>query len=180
MRTRLIWCAALSVGFGLLVTGCAWGVVTNAETGEPVEGARVIYVDSEGTANTKLTGASGLYRFDAVEGDRIPAKGPTTFIVLAPGYQVLRVQRDLEYDDNAPGTWEIQNFELTRLLAPTRTPMPMPSSTPTATVTPSRTPTPTPTHTPTPTPTPTATATQTPGGIMPFAISMTPTPTQTP
>jgi hypothetical protein len=163
MRARLICCAAAFVGLGLLITGCAWGVVTDAETGEPVEGARVIYVDSEGTANAKETGESGLYRFDAVEGDRIPAKGPTTFVVLAPGYQVLRVERDLGYDDNDLGTWEIQNFQLTRLHTPTRTPTASPSASMTVTVTPSptRTLTPTPTRTATPTPTPTATATAT-------------------
>ena len=160
MRTRRIWCAAVFVGLALLATGCAWGVVTDAETGEPIDGASVIYVDSVGVAGAKVSGPSGLYRFDATEGDRIPARGPTTFLVLAPGYQVLRVERGLAYDDNDLGTWEIQNFELTRLLTPTRTATPLPSSTltATATLTPTRTRTPTPTATPTPTPTPTPTA----------------------
>ena len=171
MRTRLIWCAAAFVGLAFLVTGCAWGVVTDAETGEPVEGARVIYVDNVGVAGVKLTGPSGLYRFDATEGDRIPARGPATFVILAPGYQVLRVERGLAYDDNDLRTWEIQNFELTRLRTPTRTATPLPSSTltATATLTPTRTRTPTPTATQTPTPTPTPTATA--------AVTETPTAT---
>jgi hypothetical protein len=146
--------------------------VTDAETGEPIDGATVIYVDSAGAAGAKLTGDSGLYRFDATEGDRIPGRGPATFIVLAPGYQVLRVARGLAYDDNDLGTWEIQNFELARLRTPTRTATPLPSSTltATATLTPTRTRTPTPTATPTPTPTPTVTA----------APTETPTATGTP
>ena len=180
MKTRIVWYSALLVGLALLATGCAWGVVTDAETGEPIDGATVIYVDSAGVAGAKLTGDSGLYRFDATEGDRIPGRGPATFVVLAPGYQVLRVERGLAYDDNDLGTWEIQNFELTRVRTPTRTPTSVPSSTPTPTatrtptrtVTPTRTPTPTLTATPTPTPTPTATAT----GV----ATETPTATATP
>ena len=161
MKTRIVWYSALLVGLAFLITGCAFGVVTDAETGEPIDGATVIYVDSAGAAGAKLTGDSGLYRFDATEGDRIPGRGPATFVVLAPGYQVLRVARGLAYDDNDLGTWEIQNFELTRLHTPTRTATPVPSSTltATATLTPTRTRTPTPTATPTPTPTPTPTAT---------------------
>jgi hypothetical protein len=186
MKARGVGWIAVCAGLALLFTGCAWGVVTDAQTGEPVEGARVIYVDSSGAANAKLTGDKGLYRFDATEGDRIPAKGPATFIILAPGYQALVVQRDVEYDDNAVNIWEIQSFELTRKATPTprRTATPLPTATPTptrtptrtptATVTPSPTPTRTPTRTPTPTPTPTAmpTATETP--------SATPTATATP
>ncbi len=153
MKTRLAWCVAVLAGVGLLVTGCAWGVVTDAETGEGVEGASVIYVDSSGAVGAKVAGDNGLYRFDAVEGDRIPAKGLATFIVLAPGYQTLVVERDVEYDDNDVYIWEIQSFALTRkkVPAPTPTPSPVPTAAPTQT--------PTPTVTPSPTPTPTATAT---------------------
>ena len=163
MKTRIVWRIGLFVGLAFLITGCAWGVVTDTETGEPIDGARVIYVDSEGAANAKVSGPSGLYRFDAGLGDRIPASGRTTFLVLAPGYQTLVVARNVGYDDNDLGTWEVQNFELIRVRTPTSTPTPVPSSTPTATVTRTPTPTPTPTRRATPTPTPTATgATETP------------------
>jgi len=171
MKTRLGWCVAVCAALGLLVTGCAWGVVTDAQTGAPVEGARVVCVDSGGNVNAKMTGAAGLYRFDAFQGDRIPGPGRATFVVIAPGYQTLLTQRDVRYDDNDLHTWEIQSFELTRIGAPTPTPAssPLPTATPsrtatrtsTATVTRSPTPTPTPTATPTPTRTPTATATAT-------------------
>jgi hypothetical protein len=164
MKKGFFWCVALCAAIGLLVTGCAWGVVTDAETGEPIEGASVICVDSQGTANAKMTGDHGLYRFDALQGDRIPATGPARFIVLAPGYQTLVVERNVAYDDNDVGTWEIQSFELTRRATPTVTgtvtPSPTPTTTPTRTATPTRTPTRT--ATPTPTPTATATGTETP------------------
>src|SRR3972149_10787873 len=155
MKVRLGWCVALCVAVALLVTGCAWGVVTDAETGEPIEGASVICVDSQGTTNAKMTGDSGLYRFDALQGDRIPATGPARYIVLAPGYQTLVVERNVAYDDNDVGTWEIQSFELTRRGTPTvtrtATASPTPTAPPTRTATPTRTPTRTATATPTPT-----------------------------
>jgi hypothetical protein len=176
MKARGVGWIAVCAGLALLVTGCAWGVVTDAETGEPVEGARVIYVDSSGAANAKLTGDKGLYRFDATKGDRIPATGPAMFIVLAPGYQTLVVERDVEYDDNAVNIWEIQSFEVTRKAARTA----VPTSTPTRTATPSPTATLTPTRTPTRTPTPTATHTPTPTATATATASASPTATATP
>jgi len=175
MRARLIRYAAF-VGLVFLVTGCAWGVVTDTQTGEPIDGARVIYVDSQGAANSTFSGPSGLYRFDATKGDRIPGRGPATFIILAPGYQTLVVGRNLLYNDNDLGTWEIQNFQLTRIFTPTGTPTPAPSLTPTATQTGTTTPTVTPTLTATPTRTPTPTRTATPTA----AATGTPAPTSTP
>jgi hypothetical protein len=162
MKARGVGWMVVLAGLGLLVTGCAWGVVTDAQTGEPVDGASVIYVDSRGAAGAKVVGDNGLYRFDATQGDRIPARGLATFIVLAPGYQTLVTKRDVEYDDNATNVWEIQNFELTRKATPTPTFSPSPTRTPTLTPTPTRTAAPTATRTPTPTPTATATATATP------------------
>jgi len=167
MKKRLAWLVVVCAGLGLLVTGCAWGVVTDAQTGAPVDGASVIYVDSQGNVSSKVTGPSGLYGFDALRGDRIPASGPVRFVILAPGYQTLVVERDVQYNDNSAGTWEVQSFELTRKPTSTATP----TSSPVATTTPSRTPTPTPTRTPTATPTPTRTATPTP--------TPTPAPTET-
>lgn len=172
MKTRLAWCVAMFTGLGLLFSGCVWGVVTDAETGEGVEGASVVYVDSEGEASAKLTGEGGHYQFDGLAGDSIPAIGSTKFIVLAAGYETLVVQRDVAYDDSDDHAWEVQMFELTRLRAPTPTPTwtptptPVPTSTPvpgaTSTPTSIATPTPTATLSPTSTPTATATATETP------------------
>lgn len=174
MKTRLAWCVAVFTGLGLLFSGCVWGVVTDAETGEGVEGASVVYVDSEGEAAAKLTGEGGHYQFDGLAGDSIPAIGSTKFIVLAAGYETLVVERDVQYDDSDDHAWEVQMFELTRLATPTPRPTPVPTATPTPTPVPTSTPTPvpgatstptsiaTPTSTAAPTSTPTATATATP------------------
>jgi hypothetical protein len=178
MKTGFFWCVAMCVGLGLLVTGCAWGVVTDAETGEPIEGASVIWVDSTGAAGAEVVGDNGLYRFDATQGGRIPARGLATFVVLAPGYQTLVTTRDVEYDDNATNVWEIQNFVLARKPTATATPTSSPVPTATVTLTPTITPTATVTRTLTPTPTRTATPTQTP---TPTATdTATPTATETP
>lgn len=164
MKTGLAWCVAVLAGLAVLASGCAWGVVTDADTGEGIEGASVVYVDSDGRIAAKLTGDNGLYRFDATEGDPIPATGSTRFIILAPGYQTLVVERNVAYNDNDAGTWEIQSFELSKRPTPTRTPTPAPTAT--------RTPRPTATRTATPTPTRTPTATAT--------TAVTPTATSTP
>jgi hypothetical protein len=158
MKTRGVGWMVMLAGLALLLTGCAWGVVTDAETGAAIEGASVIWIDSTGAAGAMVTGDNGLYRFDATLGDRIPATGPATFIVIAPGYNTLVVTRDVEYDDNDVNIWEIQSFELTRKPTPTATVTRTPTATPTRTATP----TPTATRTATPTPTPTAAGTETP------------------
>ena len=170
MKTKGVGWIVVLAGLALLVTGCAFGVVTDAQTGEPVDGASVIYIDSSGAAGAKVVGDNGLYRFDATQGDRIPARGLATFIVMAPGYQTLVVKRDVEYDDNAVNVWEIQNFELERKATPTATPTGTVTRTPTLTPTRTATPTHTATRTSTPTRTPTATRTAT----------ATPTPTAMP
>jgi hypothetical protein len=176
MKKRFAWLVVVCTGLGLLVTGCAWGVVTDAETGAPVNGASVVYVDSQGNVSSKVTGPSGLYGFNALQGDRIPATGLARFVILAPGYQTLVVERDVRYDDNSAGTWEVQSFQLTRKATSTATPTSSPVATTTAsgtpTLTPTRTPTPTPTPTATPTPTPTATPTPTPTTGTPSSITI--------
>ena len=121
MKTRLALCVAVLAGLAVLVSGCAWGVVIDADTGAGIEGASVVYIDSESRINAKLTGDNGLYRFDATEGDQIPTTGRTTFIVLADGYQTLVVERNVAYNDNDAGTWEVQSFELTKKPTPTAT-----------------------------------------------------------
>ncbi len=111
--TRLSCLTALAAAsLGLLLVGCAWGVVTDAQTGQPIVGAQVTFQDSTGGTGTVVTGAGGLYAFDAVNGQPIPAKGPVTYTVTAPDYHSLTVQRDVQYDDFDQGVWEIQSFAL--------------------------------------------------------------------
>jgi branched-chain amino acid transport system substrate-binding protein len=105
------WTALLVAGLALLATGCAWGVVADSTTGQPVPGARITFQDSEGGSGTTFTGDGGLYAFEIQKGS-IPARGTSTYKVTAPGYQPLTVQRQVEYDDNAAGTWEAQHFAL--------------------------------------------------------------------
>jgi len=98
-------------GLALLVTSCAWGVVTDSQTGQAVPGAQVTFHDSEGGSGTASANEGGLYAFELQKGP-IPARGVVTYEVTAPGYEPLTVQREVQYDDNAAGTWEIQDFAL--------------------------------------------------------------------
>jgi len=100
-------CCATALALG----GCVWGQVTDAVTGEPIEGASITFRDAQGNVGTVTTGESGLYSFDGVSGPK-PVPGRVTFEVSAPGYRLLTVERDIQYDDNEEGTWEIANFLL--------------------------------------------------------------------
>jgi hypothetical protein len=100
----LAWCAtALALG------GCVWGVVTDAVIGEGIEGAIVTFRDAEGNAGTVTTGEGGLYSFDGVSSPQ-PVAGRVRFEVSAPGYRTMSVERDVQYDDNSEGTWEVAHF----------------------------------------------------------------------
>lgn len=100
-----------AAALALLVTSCAWGVVTDSQTGQAVPGAQITFHDSEGKSGTTSAKQDGLYAFDIQKGP-IPAKGMVTYEVTAPGYEPLTVQREVGYDDNTAGTWEIQDFAL--------------------------------------------------------------------
>ena len=102
----LAYCALV-----LALGGCISGQVTDAVTGQPIEGATITFHDSVGNAGTVTTGQGGLYSFDGVTSPQ-PAPGPVTFQVSAPGYFPLTVERDLQYDDNEEHTWGVENFFL--------------------------------------------------------------------
>ena len=95
----------------LVLGGCISGQVTDAVTGQPIEGATITFHDSVGNAGTVTTGQGGLYSFDGVTSPQ-PAPGPVTFQVSAPGYFPLTVERDLQYDDNEEHTWAVERFFL--------------------------------------------------------------------
>jgi hypothetical protein len=112
MRLRRRFVTVLMAGgLALSVTGCAWGLVTDSQTGEAVPGAQITFHDSEGNSGTISANEGGLYAFDLNTGP-IPARGMVTYEVTAPGYEALTVQRDIQYDDNPAGTWEVQHFAL--------------------------------------------------------------------
>ena len=102
----LAYCATV-----LVLGGCVSGQVTDAVTGQPIEGATVTFRDAVGNVGTVTTGAGGLYSFDGVTSPQ-PVAGPVTFQVSAPGYAALTVERDIQYDDNEEHTWAVENFFL--------------------------------------------------------------------
>ena len=113
----LVGAAALTVA--LLSTGCVWGVVRDAETGRPLAGASVSYVDSYGDTGSTTSDGNGLYVFDQSRGP-VPARGPVTFQVSAPSYGPFEESRQVEYNDgpqptfsNLSSFWEVQSFGLT-------------------------------------------------------------------
>jgi hypothetical protein len=101
----------ITAGLALLLSGCLWGVVQDAQTGQRIPGAQVTFYDAVGNSGTTTTNPDGLYAFDAAE-TTLPAVGPVAFHVSAAGYQTLSSQRDVQYDDTADGASEIQSFSL--------------------------------------------------------------------
>jgi len=112
----------LSAGTVLFTTGCLWGKVIDSDTGAPIPGARVSYVDSYGHTGTATTNGKGLYAFDLAAGP-IPAAGPVTLNVNAAGYapfsQPTLLQYLVQYDDNPNANlanlssfWDVQSFVL--------------------------------------------------------------------
>jgi hypothetical protein len=107
-RVALVACCATALALG----GCVWGQVTDAVTGEPIVGATVTFRDGEGNVGTVTTGEGGLYSFDGITSPKPVSGRKATFVVSAPGYRILTVERDIQYDDNEEGTWEIEHFFL--------------------------------------------------------------------
>jgi hypothetical protein len=129
---RLVFLALL-LSLAPLATGCMWGVVRDINTGAPISGAQVSYTDSQGRSATTTTDANGVYAFDWASGP-IPAIGPISATINAPGYQTLMEPRQVAYDDNPNATlsnlssyWEAQHF----FLAPGGVPPAPPTPTPT-------------------------------------------------
>jgi protein-disulfide isomerase len=116
-RKRLI--AILIGAVALLASGCMWGVVRDAQTGRPLAGASVSYVDANGNTGSTTTDGNGLFAFDQSRGP-VPARGPVTFQVNAAGYHPFTESRQVEYNDgprpmlsNLSSFWEVQSFGLT-------------------------------------------------------------------
>jgi protocatechuate 3,4-dioxygenase beta subunit len=109
MLTRVVpfACCALT----LVLVGCVSGQVTDAVTGQPIQGATVTFRDAAGNVGSATTGENGLYSFDGVVVPE-PAAGSVTFEVSAPGYATLTVERNLQYDDDEEHTRAVENFFL--------------------------------------------------------------------
>jgi hypothetical protein len=107
-----------SIALALLASGCLWGFVTDADTGDPISGATVAYTDADGNTGSTTTTASGLYAFDIADGP-VPATGNASFEISADGYHTKTVSRPIEYNDglspsldNPSSFLEIQSFTL--------------------------------------------------------------------
>jgi len=100
----------------LFASGCLWGVVTDSETGAPLRGVNVTYVDSYGQTFSTTTDENGMYAFDQAKGP-VPARGAANVTVDAAGYEPMTVAPLIEFNEN-PGAslanlssfWEVQNL----------------------------------------------------------------------
>jgi protein-disulfide isomerase len=115
-RTSVI--SLVVVAGALLASGCMWGVVRDAETGDPLAGVTVTYVDANGGTASTATDGNGVYLFDPARG--LPAPGSVTFQLDSPGYEPSAETRLVEYNDglqptltNLSSFWEVQSFGLT-------------------------------------------------------------------
>ena len=105
MKLRLAFLFALLT---LFLTSCAFGVVRDTQTGVPIQGAAVVFQDSQGKIGEVAAGTSGLYTFDGFFTAQ-PIPGQTTFWISAPGYVPLTTQAIVAYDEH--GNWT-QDFSL--------------------------------------------------------------------
>jgi len=110
--------ALLAITTAFLASGCLWGIVRDADTGDGLAGVTVSYTDANGNTDSTTTNANGLYAFDVATGP-IPAVGSATFELSASGYESLTTTRSIQYNDNPGATlanpssfWEIQHFNL--------------------------------------------------------------------
>jgi Tol biopolymer transport system component len=115
---RSVITLVLGAAVALLLSGCMWGFVTDATTGDPIPGATVKYTDANGITVSTTTGANGLYAFDQAMGP-YPAPGTAAMEISAPGYDTLTTSVAVAYDDNANATlanlssfWEVRSFGL--------------------------------------------------------------------
>jgi len=121
LRPRLYRLAVLpAVALALLASGCLWGFVTDADTGDPIPGATVAYTDADGNTGSTTTDADGFYAFDTADGP-VPVSGSVDFEVSADGYHTKTESRPIAYNDGLSPSlsdpssfWEVQSFTLHR------------------------------------------------------------------
>jgi Carboxypeptidase regulatory-like domain len=118
VRPVSLFAALLVAATALLASGCLWGKVIDSDTGAPIPGASVSYVDSYGHTGTAITNSGGLYWFDSAAGP-VPALGPVTLSVNAAGYAPFSQPTLVQYDDNPNASlanlssfWDVQSFVL--------------------------------------------------------------------
>lgn len=119
LHHRCLLIAAFSLVIAFLGSGCLWGFVRDAETGDPLSGIQITYTDADGNVAVTTTNASGFYAVDIADGP-VPKSGPVSFQLAGLGYQPLTAARMVEYNDNPNASfanlssfWEKQDFALT-------------------------------------------------------------------
>jgi len=107
-----------TIALALMMSGCLWGFVRDADTDAGVAGVTVAYTDADGNTGSTTTDANGLYAFDIADGP-VPATGSAGFEVSADGYHTKTESRLIEYNDNPSASldnpssfWEVQSFTL--------------------------------------------------------------------
>lgn len=117
---RVLPLLAVAVAASLLFSGCLWGVVRDAENGNPLPGVTVNYTDANGASGSAVTDANGIFVVDQKNGP-VPAVGPISFQISEPGFEPLTAARMMQYNDNANASladlssfWEVQGFQLVR------------------------------------------------------------------
>jgi hypothetical protein len=107
-----------TIALALMMSGCLWGFVRDAETDAGVAGVTVAYTDAAGNTGSTTTDANGLYAFDIADGP-VPATGNASFEISADGYHTKTESRLIEYNDNPSASidspssfWEVQHFTL--------------------------------------------------------------------
>jgi WD40 repeat protein len=118
LHYRLIIPIVISAAVAFLLSGCMWGFVTDAGSGDPIGGATVSYTDAKGHTGSTTTSAIGLYSFDQAVGP-YPAPGTAAMEISAPGHDTLTTTLVAAYDDNPNATladlssfWEARSFGL--------------------------------------------------------------------
>lgn len=98
-----------------LSSGCMWGIVRDANTGAPIPGASVHFIDSQYNVRFTTTDDNGFYIFvsdpeRSQDGRTGPVAGPVDIAVGAPGFETLGDVRAVDFLDSA--LTEVQDFEL--------------------------------------------------------------------
>jgi hypothetical protein len=97
-----------------------WGIVRDAQTGAPIAGAEVHFIDSQFNSREAITDATGVYRF-LPSSELGPVAGIVNVVVTAPGYEALGDTVTADFADNPglclinqPNSCEMQNFAIER------------------------------------------------------------------
>ena len=108
----------LAMVVALFSSACMWGVVRDAQTGAPIAGAEVHFIDSQFNSREAFTDANGIYRFLPAS-EPGPVAGILNVVVSAPGYGALGDTRTVDFADSPgpcltdlPNSCEVQSFAI--------------------------------------------------------------------